>query len=132
MDEYILKMPDQASQTDDLCDVIPKLIWDARTMEERAEATETELAGVRAQLQAADRVHRVAKMRELDRLNRLLYFGCRECGAPADHLCKRCIQPLCSLCIEQSFGRMLAHDANDVAEVIASSYKCFLCNEETA
>ena len=36
-------MPDAGTDTDGLCDVIPKLIWDAREQEERAERAEHEL-----------------------------------------------------------------------------------------
>ena len=122
-------MPDATSSTDSLHNVIPRLVYDAREQEDRAEAVERELAATRVRLAAVERAYQTCVTREMARVQRLLCFGCRDCGTDGEKLCAYCIQPLCQECIQDDEGG--AHlQSDEIIESITNSYVCSLCNNE--
>ena len=127
-------MPDATSSTDSLHNVIPRLVYDARGQEDRAEAAEKELAAAYAQVQIAEARVWQCMRREHTRITRLLSFGCRECGAsPALTLCVACMQPMCEHCIQDDDGTLLPGTGADRStdegflEYSTNAYVCSLC-----
>ena len=94
-------MQDKSTSTHDLCDIIPKLIWDARVQETRAETSKRELKLARDALTRATRVATRVQMEKHDIVMKILGHGCVSCGTTAHHLCRQCYDPLCTHCADE-------------------------------
>ena len=99
-------MSDAATSTDDLCNILPRLIWDAREQETRAEAAERELVETRAKLAAARAEASRLEVAYDDLVDRVLLRGCIVCGTTAERLCYHCAVAMCQPCIRETDARV--------------------------